>query len=127
MLTYETLFWVYLINLLMLILHEMDSVYWQEWRLFHLPGGITGFLLVHFPLFFSGLYGLVLVENRLFSGLVISLVVSLAGLFAFAIHSYFIRKGHTEFTTFTSQAILICTFIVSMVQAGITIYLFGQL
>lgn len=30
-----TLFWLYLANTLTLIIPEVDSAYWQEWKLFH--------------------------------------------------------------------------------------------
>ena len=51
------LFWIYTVNLLFLIVHEMDSAYWKEWELFHLPGGLGGFLLLHFPLLLPALWG----------------------------------------------------------------------
>ena len=31
---------LYLANTALLIAHEIDSAYWKEWELFHLPGGI---------------------------------------------------------------------------------------
>jgi hypothetical protein len=119
----EILFWVYLTNSVLLINHEIDSAYWKEWDLFKLPGDITGFLIVHFPLLFVVLYGLVLVSQRTFAGLIFSLVLSFGGLFAFAIHTYFIRRGRHEFKTPISLFILIATLIVSLAQAAITIYL----
>ena len=51
----NSLFWIYLVNVVLLILHEKDSTYWKEWNLFHLPGGLTGFLLIHFPLYCLGI------------------------------------------------------------------------
>lgn len=42
----------YLATLLALILHQIDAVFWQEWAMFHAPGGIQGFLL--FNLFAVG-------------------------------------------------------------------------
>ncbi len=119
----EVLFWLYLTNTVLLIVHEMDSVYWKEWDLFGLPGGVTGFLLIHLPLLFLGLYGLVLVFERTFVGLVFSLVISLAGLFGFGIHTFFIRKGRAEFTTPVSQFVLWAMLIASLAQAAVTIYL----
>jgi hypothetical protein len=119
----EILFWVYLTNSVLLINHEIDSAYWKEWDLFKLPGDITGFLIVHFPLLFVVLYGLVLVSQRTFAGLIFSLVLSFGGLFAFAIHTYFIKRGRHEFKTPISLFILIATLIVSLAQAAITIYL----
>ncbi len=115
------LFWLYLVNLTLLILHEMDSAYWKEWHLFHLPGGIGGFLVIHIPLWIAALYGLALVREGALGGLIISMVVSLAGLFAFGIHNYFLRKGHPEFDAPISKLILWATFAVSLGQGILTI------
>ena len=119
----EILFWIYLINAVLLINHEIDSAYWKEWDLFGLPGGITGFLLIHFPLLFLVLYGLILVYQLTVAGLILSLALSLGGVFAFAIHTYFLRKGRHEFTTPISRFILIATLILSLIQLAITLYL----
>jgi len=113
---WDTLFWLYMANSVLLINHEIDSAYWNEWKLFKLPGGITLFLLIHIPLLFAILYGLILVYENTFSGLIFSLVLSAAGIFAFTIHMYFIKKGHDEFKTPVSISILIGTLLVSIVQ-----------
>ena len=120
----ELLFWIYLINALFLTIHEIESAYWQEWDLFHLKGGLTGFLVFHFPVLFVFLYGLILVYQQTIEGYIISLLLSSAGLFAFSIHTYFIKvKNREEFTLPISKAILISTLILSLVQAVITTYL----
>ncbi len=119
----EILFWLYLSNSVLLINHEIDSAYWKEWELFKLPGGITGFLLVHFPLLLFILYGLVLVARSSLSGLIFSLILSLSGIFAFSIHTYFLKKGRNEFDKPISKFILMATLIVSIVQLAVTIYL----
>ncbi len=119
----QTLFWLYLINSVLLINHEIDSAFWKEWELFKLPGGINAFLIIHFPLLFFILYGLVLVHSESFAGLIFSGVLSGGGLFAFGIHSYFIKKGHRQFATPISRLILTATFITSIFQGGLTIYL----
>ena len=62
----DFLFQLYLTNSVLLINHEIDSAYWKEWELFRLPGGIAGFLLIHFPLLFLILYGLILVPRHSF-------------------------------------------------------------
>ncbi|MBI4732411.1 MAG: hypothetical protein HY781_09890 [Chloroflexi bacterium] len=115
------LFWLYLINLTLLILHEMDSAYWQEWKLFHIPGGIGGFLLIHLPLWVLALYGLVLLHDGMLAGLVLSLVLSFAGLFAFGIHTWFIHKGHPEFRLPVSRGVLWALLLISPAQAVFTI------
>jgi hypothetical protein len=120
------LFWVYLVNATLLINHEIDSAYWHEWDLFKLPGDIAGFPIIHFPVLFLGMYGLVPVYWQALSGLIFSLVLGAAGLFAFGIHTYFIRKGRQEFTTPISRFILFAALIVSLVQVGLTVVLLGQ-
>jgi hypothetical protein len=119
----ELLFWLYLINSVLLINHEIDSAYWKEWDLFHLPGGIAGYLLIHFPLVFLILYGLILVFQRSFAGLIFSLILSAAGIFAFAIHTIFIKKGRKEFRAPVSLFILFGTLLVSVAQGAIALYM----
>ncbi len=119
----DLLLWVYLINSVLLINHEIDSAYWNEWDLFKLPGGITGFLILHFPILFLTLYGLILVFKQSLAGLIFSLVLSCGGMFAFTIHTYFIKKGRDEFKSPISLFILTSLLIVSIVQMIITIYL----
>jgi hypothetical protein len=77
---------------------------------------------MHFPLLFIILYGLVLVAAKSFAGLIISLVLSAGGIFAFCIHTAFIRKGRHEFSTPISRFILILLLGVSTIQAAVTIY-----
>lgn len=120
---HEALFWVYLANAVLLINHEIESAYWKEWELFRLSGGITVFLLLHFPMLFLMLYGLVLIERRSPAGLVISLLLSAGGLLAFLIHMHFLKKGRDEFRLPISLVILYATMAVSVVQASLTIRL----
>ena len=120
---YESLLWIYLTNSVLLITHEIDSAYWKEWKLFKLPGGITGFLLLHLPLLFLILYGLIQVSQETCGGLILSLFLSASGLFAFTIHTVFIRKGRDEFNVPMSLFLLTAILLVSLVQMAITIYL----
>jgi hypothetical protein len=120
---YDFLFWIYLVNAVFLINHEIDSAFWKEWELFRLPGGVTGFLILHFPILLFVLYGLVLVNKRTFAGLIFSMVLAFGGIFAFAIHTLFIRKGREEFTSAISQFILYGTLILSSIQILLTILL----
>ena len=119
----EILFWIYLINSVLLINHEIDSAYWKEWDLFKLPGGVNGFMIIHLFLIFFVLYGLILVFQHSFAGLIFSLLLSFSGMLAFTIHIFFIKKGRTEFNTPISLFILTATLIVSIIQAAATIYI----
>lgn len=120
---FDVLFWIYLLNAILLINHEIDSAYWKEWELFKLPGGITSFIILHFPILFIILYGLVLTFNQSFGGLIFSLILSVGGIFAFSIHTYFLKKGRDEFKLPISLFLLRATLVVSIVQAAMTIYL----
>jgi hypothetical protein len=117
----DLLMWLYLINAVLLINHEIDSAYWKEWDLFKLPGGITGFLLLHFPLLFLILWGLVLIVRHSLWGLAFSLLLCLGGLFAFTIHTYFLKKGRAEFNKPVSKIILVAVLVMSLVQMAVTI------
>jgi hypothetical protein len=123
--TENLLFWVYIINAVILINHEIDSAYWQEWKLLNPKdeNGINGFLILHFPMIFAVLYGLVLVENGNLAGLIISLFVGASGIFAFFFHFYHLKKGKQEFNTLISKTIIISTFLISMFQTGLTLKL----
>jgi hypothetical protein len=120
------LIWIYILNSVFLIVHEIDSAYWQEWKLFKLPGGLAFFLILHIPLAFVVLYGLLLIYQSVLAGLIISLVLGLAGVFAFGIHTFFIRRGHPEFKIPVSQAVLILTLVFSVIQLAATVYLLAS-
>jgi hypothetical protein len=101
----DLLFWIYLINAVILINHEIDSAYWQEWKLIN-PNdrdGINGFLILHLPMIFAILLGLVLVYEGNTAGLIISLILSAGGIFAFFFHFYHLYKGRPEFNTWPQK------------------------
>jgi hypothetical protein len=117
----DVVFWLYSANATLLIVHEIESAYRQEWKLFRLPGGISFFLIVHLPLVFLILYGLVQVEQSSLAGKILSLVLALAGVFAFSIHSFLNLRGHPEFKTPISITVLAATLCVSVAQLVTTI------
>jgi hypothetical protein len=120
---YDALFWIYEVNAALLIMHEIDSAYWKEWELFHLPGGIGGFLALHLPLIMVIFYGFSRVIAQTTGGLVFSLILSLAGMAAFTIHMVFLKKGNKRFRTAASISLLAATLAVSIIQAAVTVYL----
>jgi hypothetical protein len=122
----EVLLWTYVVSAVLLIDHEIDSAYWREWDLFKLPGGIAGFLLLYFPLLGLILYGVVALARGAFAGLICALILAGGGIFAFGIHTYFIRKGRSEFKTPMSLFILASTLLVSALQLALTVTLMAQ-
>jgi len=117
----ETLFWLYLTNAVLLINHEIDSAYWKEWELFHLPGGLEGFLVLHFPLLLVILYGMAAVARQQPSGVWFSFILGAGGIFAYSIHTYFLKKGREEFNRPVSKFILRATLLVSLCQIALTV------
>ncbi len=118
--TLDAMFWFYFVNAILLIVHEIDSAYWKEWELFKIPGGITGFLIIHFPLIGAILFGLVAITQWYVVGLVFSFILCVGGLFAFTIHTYFLKKGKEEFNSPISITILIAILVVSITQLALT-------
>jgi hypothetical protein len=114
---------VYAVNLSLLITHEIDSAYWQEWNLFGVPGGIQLFLILNLILILMALYGYSSLLRNQWSGYVISVLVFLAGIFAFSIHLYFIILGHPEFTLPLSEVILVFILLVSLLQATLFVFI----
>lgn len=118
----ELLTILYLVNAVFIINHEIESAYWKEWNLFKLKGGITGFLLFHFPIIFLVLYGLIWLNEGKWMGYVMSFLLCVGGIFAFVIHSYFLKKGKKEFRFIISRIILFTTLVLSTAQIGLTVY-----
>lgn len=117
----DTLTALYMVNTILLIIHEIDSGYQKEWELFGIPGGITVFLLLHVPMLAPILYGLIEVNNGTLLRQPFSLLVSIVGIGAFCIHTYFIRKGNHEFTSKTSQVLLYSMLVCSLAQLVLTL------
>ncbi len=119
----DLLLYTYLLNATILINHEIESAYWEEWKLFKLPGKITGFIIIHIPLIFITLVGGVELYKQTMFGYIISFIVAIGGLFSYFAHNYFIRKGEEGFDLIISKFLLIATLILSVVQGVMTIYL----
>ena len=107
---------LYLLNCALLFTHEIDSAFWKEWDLFGIPGGIQVFLFLNFLLLLVALFGYRQILSGARGGQCFSLLLGVAGVFAFSIHSYFILAGRPEFTLPASLVLLWLTLIVSLVQ-----------
>ena len=110
-------------NATILINHEIDSAYWQEWKLINPndKNGINGFLILHFPIIIAILLGLVFVYENEFVGLIFSFILASGGVFAFFFHFYHLSKGKQEFNTLLSKGLIILTFVISIFQIMLTI------
>jgi hypothetical protein len=118
---FDAILWLYIVCFMLLILHEMDSAYWKEWELFRIPGGIAVFLLLHLPLYGIGFAGVVLLARSEPAGMWFACLVSAAGLAAFGIHTYFLRRGHAEFNTPASRLLLAANLVGSLSLLAIVV------
>lgn len=134
---YEILYWLFLLNIVFLIMHEIDSAYWKEWYLLKemlkLPVNnvndnkeIQYFLLLHLPLLLIFLWGFSEFIKNNFPGLIISLILSLLGIYAFVFHMIFIIKGRHGFRTPVSIFILASVLVLSIFQGILTIALMAK-
>ena len=105
---------LYLVNLSLIITHEIDSAFWHEWEMFHLPGGIQFFNVINFILIIILIYGFGSVVRKDKTGFVFSIILSCAGIVAFVIHGSFILTGYQQFMLPVSLIILISCFLMSL-------------
>jgi hypothetical protein len=120
---WEILIWIYALNSLLLINHEIDSAYWKEWNLFGMKGGMNGFLVFNIIAVALLLYGMIEVVNKSFTGMIFSFLVAIIGFFTFGIHMFFLAKGRKEFKVPFSIAILVGILAVSITQLILSILL----
>ena len=112
----ELAVWLYIINLSLLGVHEIDSAYWHEWEMFRLPGDIQFFLVLNLLLLILLIYGLARVVRWEPGAKVFSYIIAGAGIFAFLIHATFLAAGRDEFRSPVSVALLVGTLLVSIAQ-----------
>ncbi len=112
---------LYSINFSLLLAHEIDSAFWREWELFHLPAGIQGFVVIHIFLILAFLYGFrqIILQTR--TGLWFSLAMALAGSAGVIIHTIFLISGDKAFTLPVSLAVLTAMAVISILQLACTI------
>ncbi|MGD8278268.1 MAG: hypothetical protein PVH00_09595 [Gemmatimonadota bacterium] len=107
---------LHVVNLSLLATHEIDSAYWHEWEMFHLPGGIQLFLVINLALLVPLTYGQTRLVRRQPGAKAFSYIVAAAGLFAFTIHTIFLAAGGEEFRAPVSLGVLVAILLVSIGQ-----------
>lgn len=120
---WQAVLWLYAATAVLIIVHEIDSAFWREWELFRLPGGAPFFMLIHLPLVALILIGLLWLDRGYRWGLIVSLIVSGGGLFAFTIHTILLRRGHPQFDHPVSKAILWACLATSLPQGVMSVIL----
>ena len=107
---------LYMLNLALLATHEIDSAYWHEWEMFHLPGGIQAFLILNLLALMLFIVGLKHVILKTPNASMFSYFLAGAGLFAAVVHAGFIGAGYPQFRNPVSQGLLVAILLVSIAQ-----------
>lgn len=97
----------YFATLLALIAHQIDAAYWQEWTLFHLPGGVQGYLLFNLlavPVLLVGYRHVLLGTAR---ARMYARICAVLGIATFLIHAGFALAGGRSFHLPLSIAIIV--------------------
>jgi len=116
---------VYILNFTLLILHEIESAYEREWELFHMSGGVSGFVLMHIPLLLILFYGLMEIGTYSAVGLIVGIVAGVGGLIPFLVHKVLVkREGH--FNRPLSHFLFYGNIVTGLATAGLSVwYLIG--
>ena len=111
---------VFIINATLLILHEIESAYWKEWEILKLPGGITGFLLLHIPILLLMFYGLIELVKQSAAGYLFCIIFGFGGLLPFVVHMLLVRKND-RFNLFISKLLIYSNVISGIILLIMTI------
>ena len=108
---------LYLANTALLVAHEIDSAYWKEWELFHLPGGIQLFVVLNLLLVLGFLWGIPVIVlgrpgSRVFQWLLVA-----TGFLAPILHGVFLAGGDFRFRNGVSLSVLGAMALVSTAQS----------
>jgi hypothetical protein len=83
----------FIANASLLILHELESAFEKEWEILRLPGGISGFLLLHIPILLFLFYGTILIERGSAVGLPLSIIAGIGGAVPLMVHKVLVRRS----------------------------------
>ncbi|MDR2038866.1 MAG: hypothetical protein LBQ60_13165 [Bacteroidales bacterium] len=83
----------YILNATLLLLHEIESAYEEEWEILKLPGKITGFLLMHVPIILLFFWGVIELYQQTTAGMVIGIITGLGGLIPFVVHKILVKRA----------------------------------
>jgi hypothetical protein len=111
---------VVILNLALVLTHQVDGAYWHEWEMFQLPGGIQLNNCINVVTFIVLLYLFVPVVQRKASGMTCSLVIAAISALVLPIHTGFAIAGYQQFHLPFSIFIIVGTFLLSILQVVLT-------
>lgn len=110
-----------ILNIALLIGHQIDAAYWHEWDMFALPGGIQLFNILNVIIFVVVLGCLSLVIQRRPAGYAAALFIALCGAIVLPIHAGFAINGFEQFNLPVSIGLIVTGFVIALTQALVTV------
>ena len=111
---------VVILNLALVLTHQVDGAYWHEWEMFQLPGGIQLNNFINVLTFVALLYLFIPVVQRKGSGITCSLVIAAISALVLPIHVGFAIAGYQQFHLPFSIFIIVGTFLLAILQVVLT-------
>ena len=96
----------YILNATLLLLHEIESAYENEWEILKLPGKITGFLLLHIPVILLLFWGLLEIHKQTSAGMIVGIIAGIGGLIPFVVQKILVKRDKS-FNRMISDVIMI--------------------
>jgi hypothetical protein len=109
--------WLCLLNVTVLITHQIDAAYWHEWEMFRIPGGNQVNLLLNLPIVVFVLHAYARVDRGGTDADAWTIVVASLGALTVMLHAAFFAAGHHESVQPVSIALLVATAVLSTAQA----------
>ncbi len=110
----------YLVTMSLLIFHQIDAAYWKEWEMFHLPGGVQGYLIfniIAIPVLLNGYKHLIRQSE---SAKIYSYICGTLAVVTFLIHAGFAMFGSRQFDLPLSILIIVLCFLSGAWQLTLT-------
>lgn len=109
------------LNLTLLIVHQIDAAFWHEWEMFGIPGGIQVFNLLNMVIFVPLLMCLVMLVERRAAGYAASLFMAVGCGLVLPIHAGFALAGYEQFDLPVSIAVIVTSFAAAVAQGATTL------
>lgn len=104
------LLFIFILNNTLLLIHEIESGYEEEWKIFNLPFGLTGFLIIHIPFIIPMFYGAIWIYQNSYLGQISGIIWGVIGIVPIFIHKLFFKRKN-KFNRLSSNIIFILNFI----------------
>ena len=91
----------------LLVLHQIDAVYYREWEMFLLPGGYLSYMIFNLLAFPFVLFGFNQVSMRQKNAKRWSFFTAALGLITFSIHTLYFLFGDGRFELLGSKIIIL--------------------